>query len=222
MRIGTWNLDARWSEAHRALLADARCDLWLLTEVNPKAMDSSATIAGYHCHLTTGVMARGQHWAAVLSRVPLSPLPDPHDASAAALVDGVTYCATILPWAGCTNPPPTPWVGATLEDMARPAIEGITKACPRSNTVWGGDWNQNLAGGWQSVGSAGMRRLVESAVSLLDLQVATAELPSQSGASQNTIDHLAVPLHWRVRSAARVSAAGLSDHDAYVVEVDVG
>lgn len=221
MRIGTWNLDARWSDAHRDLLADACCDLWLLTEVNPEARHLDATMAGFHCHVTTGVMARGQHWAAVLSRAPLAPLPDLHDASAAAIVGGVTYCATVLPWAGCTTPAPTPWVGATLEDMVRPAIDRIRQACPRANTVWGGDWNQNLAGGWQHVGSAGMRRRIESAVSLLDLQVVTAELPHQSGASQNTIDHIAVPVHWQVRSVARVSAVGLADHDAYVVEVEV-
>lgn len=220
MRIGTWNLDARWSDAHQALLARERCDVWLLTEVNPKAYHANATTEGYHRHLTAGVMACGQHWAAVLSQRPLTPLPDPHEASAAALVNGVAYCATILPWSGCTTQPPTPWVGTTLEDMARPAIDRLTKVLPKSNTVWGGDWNQNLAGGWQNVGSAGMRRLVESAVSLLDLQVATAELPSRAGAGQNAIDHIAVPLQWHVRSAASVSAVGLSDHDAYIIEVD--
>jgi hypothetical protein len=194
--------------------------VWLLTEVNPKALHATATIAGYHCQLTAGVMARGQHWAAVLSQMPLTPLPDPHEASAAALVNGVTYCATILPWSGCSTPPPTPWVGASLEEMARPAIDRLTKLLPKSTTVWGGDWNQNLAGDWQHVGSAGMRRRVESAVSLLGLKVATAELPFQTGAGRNTIDHVSVPLSWNLRSASRISAVGLSDHDAYVIEVD--
>ena len=220
MRIGTWNLDARWSEAHQTLLARERCDVWLLTEVNPKARHTNAKIAGYHSHLSAGVMARGQHWAAVLSQVPLTPLPDPHEASAAALVNRITYCSTILPWSGCTTPPSTPWVGTSLEDMTRAAIDRLTKVFPKSTTVWGGDWNQNLAGGWQHVGSTGMRKVVESALSLLQLQVATAELPFQTGADQNTIDHIAVPLQWNIRGAARISAVGLSDHDAYVIEVD--
>lgn len=220
MRIGTWNLDARWSEAHQALLAREHCDVWLLTEVNPKALHANRTMAGYQCHLSVGVMARGQHWAAVLSLMPLAPIPDPHEASAAALVNGVTFCTTILPWSGCAAPPPTPWVGTTLEDMARPAIDQIKKVLPESNTVWGGDWNQNLIGGWQNVGSARMRGLVEAAVSSLGLLVPTAGLPHQMGAGRYTIDHIGVPRQWYFHSAARVSAVGLSDHDAYIIEVD--
>jgi len=104
--------------------------------------------------------------------------------------------------------------------MARQVIDRLTKVLPKSNTVWGGDWNQNLAGGWQHVGSAGMRKVVESALSLLALQVATSELPFQTGADQNTIDHIAVPSQWNIRGAARISAVGLSDHDAYIIEVD--
>jgi len=104
--------------------------------------------------------------------------------------------------------------------MARPAIDRLKKVLPKSNTVWGGDWNQNLAGGWQHVGSAAMRKVVESAISLLELRVATAELPFQTGANQNTIDHIAVPLQWKIGSTFRISAVGLSDHDAYIIEVD--
>jgi hypothetical protein len=32
MRIGTWNLAARWTCAHAAELIAADCDAWLLTE----------------------------------------------------------------------------------------------------------------------------------------------------------------------------------------------
>jgi hypothetical protein len=104
--------------------------------------------------------------------------------------------------------------------MAKPAVEPLKTALPKSNTVWGGDWNQNLAGGWQHVGSAEMRKVVESALLLLKLQVATADLPFQSSLGQNTIDHIAVPLRWNVRGATKVSAMGLSTHDAYIVDVD--
>ena len=219
MRIGTWNLDARWSDAHRRLLARECCDVWLLTEINPVAVHSNGTIADYHAHLTTGVMARGQHWAAVLSHLPIVPIPDPHDASAAALIEGVIYCTTVLPWSGCANHPPTPWVGASLEDMARPAIDRLVKVLQGSIAVWGGDWNQNLAGGWQHVGSTGMRKAIESALQLLDLKASIVDLPFQTGSDQNTIDHIAVPMHWNVCDVFRVSAVGLSDHDAYVIEV---
>ena len=123
MRIGTWNLDAKWSEAHQTLLTSQHCDVWLLTEVPPKARGNDEKIAGYYSHFSSGVMVPGQHWAAVLSMMPLTPLPDPHETSAAALVDGITYCSTILPWAGCTHHGPNPWVGSSLAEMARPAIE---------------------------------------------------------------------------------------------------
>jgi Endonuclease/Exonuclease/phosphatase family len=220
MRIGTWNLDARWSEAHQVLLAPEHCDVWLLTEVSPEARDANAPLAEYYCHLSEGIMAPGQHYAAVLSRLPLIPLLGTHEASSAAVVDGVAYCATILPWAGCTQHPASPWVGASLQEMASPAIDQLTALLPRANTVWAGDWNQNLAGGWQNVGSGAMRTLIESAVTLLGLRVATAALPHQSGASQFTIDHIAVPSQWKVRSAVSVMAVGLSDHDAYVIEAE--
>ena len=220
MRIGTWNLNAKWSTGHAALLTHEDCDVWLLTEVNPKAHDGNRKIAGYQCHLSGGVMTCGQHWAAILSKRPILRRPDPHQASAAALISGVTYCATILPWSGCTAYTPTPWVGTTLEDMARPAIDNLKNLLPKSKTVWGGDWNQNLAGGRQYVGSVSMRGLVESALSLLNLKVTTANLPLQTDENRNTIDHIAVPAQWHVRNAVRISAVGLSDHDAYIIDVD--
>lgn len=224
MRIGTWNLDAKWSDEHQTLLANEHCDVWLLTEVTPNARRTDTKIAGYYSHLSAGVMAPGQHWSAVLSRLPLTPyipLTSLHETSAAALVSGITYCSTVLPWSGCTNHEPNPWVGSSLAEMARPAIECLKTVLPKSNTVWGGDWNQNLAGGWQHVGSAEMRKVLESALSFLELQVVTAELPFQSSSSQNTIDHIAVPLHWHICGKSRqIPASGLSSHDAYVIEVD--
>ncbi len=57
MRIGTWNLDAKWSEEHQALLTNEHCDVWLLTEVSPRARWADAKIAGYYSHLSAGVNA---------------------------------------------------------------------------------------------------------------------------------------------------------------------
>ena len=162
-------------------------------------------------------MARHQHWSAILSRDPLHALPDPHTASVAACINGLTYCSSILPWAGCGRQPSAPWSGASLEARARAAIEAITGVLPTSRTVWGGDWNQNLVGGWQSVGSTGMRRVIESGVDLLGLRVVTGELPHRLSGSY-TIDHIAVPTQWAVPKAERIPAFGLSDHDAYIIE----
>lgn len=109
MRIGTWNLAGRWTAAHCALLLEQGCDVWLLTEVR-----EDVVLAGFQRHLTTCLMveqAPSRHWAGVLSREPLDPLPDPHPASALATVDGVTYCSSILPWR--TAGSATPWIGDT-------------------------------------------------------------------------------------------------------------
>lgn len=223
MRIGTWNLDAQWGPRQARLLQSQRCDVWLLTEVSPKAVVAGGKVAGFYCHLSNGAMGRKQHWAAVLSRDPLSPLPDPHPASAAAIAGGIMYCSTILPWATCNKRPPTPWVGTTVGEMARAAIGSLLQVLPASGLVWGGDWNQNLADGWEYLGSEIGRTALASALASLNLQVPTAGLPYGAGSGRHTIDHIAVPSTWKVDLAEPVTAEfdgkRLSDHNAYVVEV---
>ena len=86
MRIGTWNVENRlMTDKHRELLLDQKCDVWLLTELNRKWFgDQENKIFHFNCHLSSGVMGRMQHWAAVLSVSPLEPKVDPHEASASA------------------------------------------------------------------------------------------------------------------------------------------
>jgi hypothetical protein len=102
MRIGTWNVENRlMTEQHQELILGQECDVWLLTEVHPKWSENDGTkILGFNANLSKGVMGRNQHWAAVLSLLPLERLEDPHEASANAKINGVTYCSTILPWRG--------------------------------------------------------------------------------------------------------------------------
>ena len=33
LRIGTWNLEGRWTADHLAFMVDLDCDVWLVTEV---------------------------------------------------------------------------------------------------------------------------------------------------------------------------------------------
>ena len=218
MRIGTWNLGNKpLTNARRDLLLGQLCDVWLLTEVRPQWEVPKGEIAGFYCHLSAGVMAPcGQHWATVLSRQPLSPLPDPHPASAAAVIDGVTYCSTVLPW---NNASGEPWVGDSPEVRTEAAIQCLSSNLPRTNLVWGGDWNNALLG--SHVGATVQGRLyVLEALKELGLQVPTAGLPHQEGNCFYTIDQVAVSCGWFVQSAARVVARGLSDHDAYVIETN--
>lgn len=138
MRVGTWNLDARHQPAHVELLLGLACDVLLLTEVSPRL-----ELPGYDKVLTSGTMARGQHWAGVFSRLPMQALPEPHPASATARVDGWAFCSSILPWRGCGAG--EPWgSGAHAEKSARCLAELRTALDPES--VWGGDWNHALVG----------------------------------------------------------------------------
>src|SRR6478609_3223372 len=93
VRIGTWNLAGRWSGDHRGFLEDLRCDVLLLTEVSDRA-----EVRGMTGHVTEAQMARRRYWAGIWSRHPLTPLPDPHGASAMAVVMGQRVCSSILPW----------------------------------------------------------------------------------------------------------------------------
>lgn len=202
-----------WQE----LLLSADCNVWLLTEVNDRV-----ELSGYSAHRGKARMAPRRSWAAVFSRAPLVALPDPHVASAAAVVDSITYCSSILPWKGSGGEPT--WPGARPRPnmhsgRTRYAVEILLRALPRENLVWGGDWNHALSG-VESAGSKGGRVQVLQAVKESGLQVPTAELLHRLDGLLS-IDHIAVPTSWTVRDARGLDATGLSDHDAYVVDVEV-
>lgn len=218
MRIGTWNVENRlMTEQHQELIIKQECDVWLLTEVNRKWADEAGTkILHFNCHLSREVMGRNQHWAAVLSVSPLNPLDDPHPGSAAAVVNGVTYCSTILPWRG-VQANSAPWQGSNHSEMTNEAIKTLLRELPTNDLVWGGDWNHSLIGK-EHAGSMGGRNHLLEAVNQLKLNVPTTCL-SHRGNYCQAIDHIGVPLSWSVESAKRVDAQGLSDHDAYVLEV---
>jgi hypothetical protein len=115
VRIGTWNLAGRWSDDHAALLREAACDVWLLTEVSDRT-----ALDGFDLHASQALATARRHWAAILSRRPMSPLPDPHPASAAARVGTFTYVSSVLPWKGCGSTPP--WVGENHAARTESAI----------------------------------------------------------------------------------------------------
>ena len=165
-------------------------------------------------------MDQKQHWAAILSLEKFIPLDDPHPASAAVTIDGITFCSSILPWSTCGNK--APWNGKNLAEKTANALSILMPALPQQGLVWGGDWNQNLKGGWENVGTKEGQNLLNSAIKSLNLQVPTADLLHRLGTGHHTIDHIAVPSGWKVKSAKRIVAARngkrLSDHDAYVIE----
>lgn len=212
MRIGTWNLEGRWDQRHAELVAALDCDLLLLTEV----VDRIA-IHGMTVHLTALEMVAGRRWAAIAAAGPLVPLPDPHPATAMAAVGGLRVCSSVLPWGGCGATPP--WIGSDTADRTDHAVRAIAAQAP---DIWGGDWNHAMAGP-EVAGSLAGRRHVIGTTEALGLQVPTGRSPHHLDGIFS-IDHVAVPARWHVVDAEHHSAAvdgvRVSDHDAYVVEVD--
>ena len=97
----------------------------------------------------------------------------------------------------------------------------MLEALPEQGLVWGGDFNHALEGR-EYAGSIGGRRSVLGALETLGVTAPTTRLPHQID-TLLSIDHIAVPRGWAVSSAEHVSAllgsGRLSDHDAYVVDV---
>ena len=212
VRIGTWNLEGKWSPQHRELLEREGCDVWLLTEIH-----IDAAIAGMHVHRTGELMGPQKSWAAIFSTAALAAQPDPHRATALATIDGIEFMSSVLPWRSCGPS----WPGSTLAEKMEATLEDLREQIT-GTTVWGGDWNQAFEGS-DYVGSRdGREQLLEL------IHAAGLSLPTRSlgGASpgHRSIDHIAVPIGWDIQGAYRISAAfngrRLSDHDAYVVSID--
>ena len=212
VRIGTWNLDGKWSPDHLELLTRQGCDAWLLTEVHPKVV-----IPSMKGHRTADLMGRGKTWAAVFSSEDPVIEHDPHRATAMAYIDGIRFMSSVLPWRSCGPS----WEGTTLAEKLSATLVVLDKYLDET-TVWGGDWNQALEGP-EYVGSLDGRRHIVELTQELGLSVPTSALGSASK-GHRAIDHIAVPIAWDVSAAYRVAAqAGgrrLSDHDAYVISVE--
>lgn len=217
MRIGTWNVENRpLTQQHKKLILDQACDVWLLTEVHAKWAEKCGTkIMHFNAHLSKEVMGMNKYWATVLSVLPLEPLESPHEASAAAIIDGITYCSTILPWRG-VKADLDPWHGTNHPEMTENTLKTLLRNLPKDDLVWGGDWNHSLIGE-EYAGTLGGRNCLLAALDQLGLNVPTMGLLHR-GNYCKAIDHIGVPLSWRIDSAKRIPSQGLSDHDAYVVE----
>lgn len=84
--------------------------------------------------------------------------------------------------------------------------------------VWGGDFNHALEGP-ERAGSLPGRTSIRTLLDDLGLTAVTSSLPHRLGG--NTIDHIAVSSFAEVNAVAHVDARTLSDHDAYVVDLDL-
>jgi hypothetical protein len=212
VRIATWNLEGKWTPRHHWLIRSLQADVLLLTEVL-----AEVELTGLNIHFTQDEMRPGRRWAAVAASAPLRPLPDPHGATALAEIDGLRIASSILPWRNSGGA--SPWTGQDQGARTAAAVAAIKAAAP---IVWGGDWNHELTGRLYA-GSRGGRMSILGALDRLGLSAPTEASPHRQVGARS-INHVAVPAFWAVTSVERVSAivtgVELSDHDAYVVEIE--
>lgn len=228
LRIGTWNLNTKKATPRQiALRLDQTrfmekqdCDIWLLTEVprsfemQPGTVTFSQAMGG----------AADKAFAAVWGRTGAAELPEIHAAAAFAKVGDLRVCSCVLPWHAA---PSQSWpVKGDLATIIDEAISGLRDGLSDGleDLVWGGDWNQALEG-TDHVGTAAGRSAVLALLKTLDLTAPTTGLDKHTVKGEHrSIDHIAVRNHWKAGVATRVIAenAGgrLSDHDAYILEVD--
>lgn len=212
MRIGTWNLAGHWDARRRGLVESLDVDVWLFTEIG-----EHTDLPGFHSVWTEGEMAAKRRWAAVFAREHLDALPQPHPATAAANLAGLTLWSSILPWRTCGEQPP--WFGADHTQRTRATLDALIAASPNRPLVWGGDWNHALDGR-EYAGSHDGRAALLHAVANFGLAVPTAQLEHHLPGLLS-IDHIAVPVAWRCTTrqvAAKGGGTRLSDHDIYVID----
>lgn len=104
-------------------MRDLDCDVLLLAEVSERLV-----LPGHEMRLSNALMSAHRRWAGVLSRSDLEPLPDPHPASAMAVVNGWTFCSSILPWRSCGGR--DPWVGSRHADKTAATVDALLTALP--------------------------------------------------------------------------------------------
>ena len=202
----------RWSNLHRSFIEQQECDVWLLTEVPLAFSLERGTLA------RSAAMAAHKSWSGVWCSQDAEELDVIHPVAVLAGTGDYAFCSCVLPWRGARAS--WPEVGTPTE-LTRKTVETIVARLrlERRQVIWGGDWNHSLRGP-ERAGSHLGRAQVRLALNRLKLQSPTEHLP-HAKAGLFSIDHVAVPLEWRVserhRLVASIDGKRLSDHDAYVV-----
>ncbi len=223
--IGTWNMNRRKpTDLHLEVLCNRAYDVWLLTEVHSDWQDALRNIDDTQFFLSASMMAKHQHWAAILChRMTLAErLPAPHPASVAVRCNDITFCASVLPWKDASAE--EPWTGHNHAARVQSTLRTLMDSLPREKLVWGGDWNHALDGHEVAGNKQGRMHLLD-ALQELGLTVPTASLPSRVDGFQGerylSIDHIAIPASWTVLRTQHIPCYGLSDHHAYKIDVNI-
>lgn len=208
-------MDAGKSGGGPDFLASLSCEVLLLTEV-PQDLH----LVGYRLCFAKGTMARGQAFAAVATRGDHKPDRGvhPHPATVAAELGGTTFMASVLSWRPAQAA--DGFAGDSQGERTRVAVDVLAGSWPGEHVVWGGDWNHELSGRI-SAGSTAGREAILGLLRERGMQVPTTVLGSERGVG--SVNHVAVPVDRKIMRVERHEAMSgrrrLSDHDAYVVQI---
>jgi hypothetical protein len=235
-RIGTWNLDTEWNVATKpppprqvATLVDQmrfiekwNCDFWLLTEV-PCFLE----LEPGNVIFSQRMGASDKAYAAVWAKDGLEELSEKSLPTAAiGRVGDMRVCSCVLPWRFA---PSQGWpVKGDYKTIVDEAIARLGEGLAHGpgDLVLGGDWNQAFAGR-DYVGTLAGRAALNALLETLNLTLTTGGLDKHTAKGEHrSIDHIAVPRHWKTcgatrRVAERDDGLRLSDHDAYTVDLEL-
>jgi hypothetical protein len=229
LRIGLWNLQkattfSRKGAAQADYVMRTDADIWVLTEV-------PADLRLRKGNVLVGSIRRSdksQCWTAIASRWTLVPLRVRHPtlllAAARHPAANILIACSVLPWRAAGEAWPVDEKASYSEQfsecLAGHASE-IGQASHGYQLIWGGDFNQGLAGR-EHLGSLAGRSLVKAAFSGLGLMPVTTTAAGWS-ADTHAIDHVGVPTGWALESLVVErpvhNGLELSDHPAYVATV---
>lgn len=231
MKVGTWNLQQAAppgprAAAQRDAMQALSVDVWLLTEAHLDVRVHGQDIT----HSKQRHIKPKQRWSAISSRWPIQPLPSPHEGLALARVasnqGAMLVACSVMPWRGAT----TSWPGDPTAKHAVRFAEALTShrdaivaaRLEGQGVVWGGDFNQALAGP-EKAGSTAGRGLLRDAFADLHLLCPTVDLDHRIP-TLKTIDHIAVSDHLGTALGVILmptwpDGRALSDHAAYVVDI---
>jgi hypothetical protein len=121
-----------------------------------------------------------------------------------------------LPWRSCRAVWPDD--GPDIASLTEATLERLRPVLLDRPVVWGGDWNNCLAG-TNPVGTKAGAAAIEGVLAECELRAATAQLPHTWVDGLKSIDHISVPIAWNVERLAHIPHRGRSDHDLYTIDV---
>lgn len=226
MTLGTWNLDAQQPLGRRADQSSwlgRHADIWMLSEVHALALPDVV-----HRALSEPVEGMDRlYWTGITSKWPLEPIGTEHPTLALARVhapaEEVLVAASLLPWRSAGQLWPS--AGDTYRERFSTTLQQHQSAIGENTSagdlvVWGGDFNQALAGD-ETVGTLDGRIELAGAFASLGLRAVTERNPAL-GSRGFSIDHIAISTASQCRlSSCEVfgsDGAGLSDHPLYLAQ----